>query len=277
MYKRFVDKVFDELAIPRSFMPRPRRIMEDELDFMEDKLDLGSPRQPPRQVRASFVSCNRPSAAIEAITGPDPVGTIQAANTRAIELLDFVIDEPQDAHKKIVAGAAPAFPTISPAVTRALECRFQMNANNRNIWTRRGSGTVDVLIRRFRGARQILADGWMRYVCLGRPTINFTLGGKTCAGVGCDAGTRARSCGGISQIVLCEPWWSDDLGIDKLDAQARTLLHEAIHIYFEFINDTGNLANAHCYDQFVFNLNWLDVPERVKSRCPKRGSCSEPA
>jgi hypothetical protein len=237
-------------------------------DSCLDELESGSDRPPVRPVRANFVSCNRPNAAITAITGPNPVGTIQAANTRAIALLDRVIDELQFTRNRIVAGAASGWPTISDVVGQALERRFHLNANNRNIWTRRGEGTVDVLIRRILGARQILADGSMRYVCLGRPTVNFTIGGKTCAGEGCVGRTRAVSCGGISQIVLCEPWWRDDLGIAKLDAQARTLLHECFHIYFGFIGDKGNLANAHCYDEFVLDLNGLAVPAKLVGRCP---------
>src|SRR5215218_5463817 len=71
---------------------RATSIPEGELDF---ETDFGSPQQPARQVRANFVSCNGPSAAIASITGPDPVGTIQAANTRAIELLDHAINELQ--------------------------------------------------------------------------------------------------------------------------------------------------------------------------------------
>jgi hypothetical protein len=91
-------------SIPRSFVPKPQRIREDELES-------GSARPPVRPVRANFVSCNRPSDATRAITGPDPVGTIQAANTRAIALLDHVIDELQFTRNRIVA--ASGWPTIS--------------------------------------------------------------------------------------------------------------------------------------------------------------------
>jgi hypothetical protein len=247
MYKRFVDEVFDELAIPRSFMFRPRRIMEDELDFMEDKLDFGSPRQPPRRVRAKFVSCNRPSAAIEVITRPDPVGTIQAANTCAIKLLDYVINELQATRKKIVAGAAPAS-TVADEVNVALDERFHMDANDRNIWTGRGRRSVYVLIRRLRGARQILADGWMKYTCVGGP--DFPLGNCRASCTPPKGLIRhAVTCPGHSRIVLCAPWWSD-----HPDGQAGTLLHEALHIYFGSIGDTGIFANAHIYEQFVRDL-----------------------
>jgi hypothetical protein len=191
--KPFVDEVFDELAIPRSFMPRPRRIMEDELDFMEDKLDFGSPRQPPRRVRASFVSCNRPSAAIAAITGPDPVGTIQAANTCAIELLDYVIRDLQDKRDKIRAGATTTETVEDLPARDALQRRFRMDADDRNIWTRSGARSVRTLIRRFQGARQILADGWMKYTCLGAAapaTVTISRGGEPCTVL---AANRVRS------------------------------------------------------------------------------------
>lgn len=216
-----------------------------------------------RRVNPNFVSCNPPSAAIAAITGPDPAGTITAANARAIELLGNVIDELQATRNNIVAGAEPSFPTISDGVAQALQDRFHMDASDRNIWTRRGEGTVDVLIRRFRGARQILADGAMRYQCLGGAAINFTFGGATCAGPGCTGDVRAVSCEGVSQLILCAPFWSDGA-----DDQASTLMHECFHIYFGFIGDTGNLTNAHCYEQFVSDFNGVAVPGIFAGSCP---------
>lgn len=242
-----------------------------ELEF-EGELSFGSPLRTPRKVNPKFVSCNPPSAAVKAITGADPVGTIQKANTRAIKLLDKAINQLQDTRKKIVGGAAASSPTISTTVSNGLKNRFKMNPGNRAIWTGQGSGTVDVLIRRLRGSRQILADGWMKYTCLGKPapaTVTVHRGGRSCTVEGC-AGERAFTCGGNSHIVLCKPWWEEDLGVNKLDAQATTLLHECFHIYFGFIGDQeqGNHANAHCYAQFVLNLNGLPVPTDFVSSCP---------
>jgi len=216
-----------------------------------------------RRVNPNFVSCNPPSAAIAAITGADPVGVITAANERAIELLDNVIDELQTTRNSIVAGADAAFPTVSDGVALALANRFHMDANDRDIWTRRGAGTVDALIRRFRGSRQILNDGAMRYQCLGGAAVNFTFGGINCAGPGCGAQTRAVSCEGVSLLVLCAPFYGD-----SADDQAATLMHECFHIYFGVIGDTGNLANAHCYDQFVSDLSGTAINPLFVGSCP---------
>lgn len=260
-----------EKALLDACTPSTERVQNRGEVYEFETLELESASMPTvRPVNAKFVSCYPPSNAIAAITGRDPVGTIQKANTRAIELLDNVIKQLKTTRKKIVAGAKPTAPTVSNLMRQALQHRFRMNVNDRNIWIRSGSGSIDVLIRRFQGARQILADGWMRYVCLGRANVNFTLGGKTCAGQGCTGNTRAVSCGGISQIVLCVPWWRDPAGDNqaRLNNQAKTLLHECLHIYFEFIGDTGNLANAHCYDHFVLDLNSLPIPaDRIHS-CP---------
>lgn len=240
-----------------------------EFETLELESPVSSTRPLTRPVNAKFVSCHPPSDDIAAITGRDPVGTIQKANTRAIELLDNVINQLKTTRKKIVAGAKPASPTIPNAMAQALQHRFRMNANDRNIWIRSGSGSVDVLIRRFQGARQILADGWMKYTCLGRTTVNLT-GCTVNEGNGCTGNTRAVSCGGHSRIVLCAPWWRDPVGNvqARLNNQAKTLLHECLHIYFEFIGDTGNLANAHCYDHFVLDLNNLPIPADRLNSCP---------
>jgi hypothetical protein len=216
-----------------------------------------------RPVRTNFVDCNRPSAATAAITGPDPVGTIRRANVRAIEMLDAAILQLRSTRQRIVTGGAVGFPTISDALGQALQNRFGLDPNSRAIWTSTGARSVHILIRRMLGSRQILADGWMRYTCLGGPTV--TLG--ACSGDGCKGRTRAVSCGGHSRIVLCAPWWTEDLGINKLDAQAKTLLHECFHIYFAFIGDSGRFANAHCYDQLVFDLNGLTVPAGFVGSC----------
>jgi hypothetical protein len=234
-----------------------------EMEGAERELSFGSPLRAPRKINPAFVSCNPPSAAIKAITGADPVATIQKANTRAIEMLDKVVKQLQDTRKKIIAGAAATAPTVPLVVEKALKDHFHLTASNRNIWTKQGSGTVDLIIRRFQGARQILADGWMKYTCLGPPTL--ALGNCTGNG-GCPTdrpGRRAVSCGGHSRIVLCRAWWSD-----SLDEQAATLLHECLHIYFSFIRDSGNIANAHCYEHFVLKLNGIAVAAIFAPACP---------
>lgn len=233
------------------------RIMNQEVGF-------NSPNRRPRKVRANFVSCNRPRGRVKAITGSDPVGRIRMANTRAIELLDAAIIKLQDMRKKIVDGATPAI--VPDNMRKALTRRFHMNANNRKIWIKKGGGrTVDTLIRRLRGSRQILADGWMKYTCLGkRFNATITRGGESCTFKdGCDEGTDAMTCGAISKIVLCKPFWRQ-----STDENAGTLLHEGFHIYFGFIGDEGNFVNAHCYEQFVFDLNSLAVPAGFRENCP---------
>jgi hypothetical protein len=152
---------------------------------------------------------------------------------------------------------------VSRRITIALRRRFGLDARDRGTWTGSGARSADVLIRRLRGARQILADGWMKYTCIGAASV--TLG--KCRGYGCPPdrpNRRAVSCGGHSRIVLCRAWWSD-----SLDDQAATLLHENFHIYFGFINDAGNFANAHCYEHLVLDLNGLAPQAGFAAACPR--------
>jgi hypothetical protein len=257
-----LDSLVEASIAELSDSPALRRLLGFEpWRAFEAGPDFGSPNTTPRSVRANFVSCHPPSSAIKAITGPDPVGVIQAANTRAIELLDYVIRDLQGKRDKIRAGAATAA-TVEDIPTReALRTRFRMNADDRSIWTGSGARTVLTLIRRFRGARQILADGWMKYTCVGG--ASFPLG--NCGRLSCGDGDFAWTCPGHSRIVLCRSFWDDDP-----DGQAGTLLHEAVHIYFGFIGDQeqGNFTNAHCYEQFVLDMNWLDVPVALVGSCP---------
>ncbi len=46
--------------------------------------------------------------------------------------------------------------------------------------------------------------------------------------------------------------------------QAGTLIREGFHIYFPHIVDTGNLANAECYEQFIEDLDNV----RIGEGCP---------
>lgn len=278
MYRSFDDDFYDDLiddfirgVAPVS--PRPRAWMEDNFDAMEDAFDFGSPTQAARRVRPDLVSCNRPSAAVAVITGPNPTARIQAANTRAITLLDRVITTMEQARRRIIGGRAPVT-AVDPELRTALRTRFGMDADNRALWSGSGSRSALVLIRRFRGARQILADGWMAYTCLGAAapaTVTVNRGGTPCTVEGC-AGEVAFTCGGNSRIVLCRPFWRDARNrIQDLDFQASTLLHECFHIYFEGVirdRQAANIGNAHCYEQFVLDLNFLPVPAEFKAACP---------
>ena len=115
-------------SIPGSFLTRPRRIMEDAFEGWEAP-DFGSPLRTARKVNPKFVSCNPPSAAIEAITGPDPAGVIQAANTRAIALLDYVIRDLQDKRDQIRSGATTTDVVEDLPTRELLRTRFHMNAD----------------------------------------------------------------------------------------------------------------------------------------------------
>lgn len=259
----FEAEPFDLPLLGRVGKPCGCRNCRSEQDEFESSWRLGIPEDDaPRSVRANFVSCNTASAAVAAITGPDPVGRIDRAAKRAVELLDNAINELRTTRNRIVAGAVAGFPTISDRTGQVIQSRFHIDPNNRSIWTGTGARSVHILIRRLMGARQILADGWMKYTCLGPAQV--TLG--ACTGPGCPADRPARravSCGGHSRIVLCRAWWSD-----TLNDQAATLLHESFHIYFGFIGDSGNFGNAHCYEHLVLDLNGLAPQAGFEAACP---------
>lgn len=234
-----------------------RQLLAHELTHVVQQHSTSEKLQ--HKVRSNYVSCHSPTPAIAAITGTNPVATIAAADKRAIELLDTVIEELEGARNDILNGEEIAWPTIADVVALGLRNRFKMNPDSRRVWTGRGAGTVYVLIKRYKAVRKILGGGWIRYTCLAPAKITTS----TCTGPACQGGTRAVSCENLYRIFLCRPWWSD-----PADEQATTLLHEGFHIYFGFIGDTGNLGNAHCYEQFVYDLNGLTVPAGYVGICP---------
>jgi hypothetical protein len=237
----------------------------------ESEVGFDSPTRAPRQVPAAHVSCNNPSAAIAAITGPDPVGVIRRANRRGIEMLDRAIVQLQNVRNRIRGGAAPTAPLVPDAMRQSFRRRFGMNTGDRALWTSTGARSILTVIRRLRGARQIMADGWMRYTCLAPAapaTVTLGSGANSCTVLGCE-GEVAFTCGGISRIALCRPFWRDDANnVRDVDFQASTLFHECFHIYFGFIGDDGNFTNAHCYEHLVLELNGLPVPADFDGMCP---------
>ncbi len=229
-----------------------RKLLAHELTHVVQQTQMSSiqkkERLLQRMVKPGFVSCrNYPPShpVMQAIGTTDPVKEIEDANARAIELLDTVIDELEGTRNDILEGATIGWPTISDATALALSNRFRIDPDSRRVWTGKGTGTVDVLIKRFRAVRKILNGGWIYYKCLGDLT--------DC----CDPGTWACASEGVYQIELCRPWWDSS----SLDEQAGTLLHESCHIYFGFIDDVGHLGNANCYEQFVYDINDFTIED----------------
>ena len=206
-----------------------------------------------RRVQASRVSCRNAvpgSSILTQIGTNDPVGVIQAADAAAITMLDTVIDTLVTNRDAIRGGAPVAWPTIGDATARALRDRLGLDPNDRTIWTGNGARTVNTVIRRFQAARRLLVSGGLRYRCLGSTTTSSNPG---CTGPDCSAGDDASTCSPSTLISLCAGFWA----YNNATMQGLTLLHEALHIYFGFIGDSGHFANAGCYDQFVADLHGI--------------------
>jgi len=83
------------------------------------------------------------------------------------------------------------------------------------------------------------------------------------SGQGC-AGEWAFAFDGENEMFLCKPWWQA-----SADNKATTLMHEAIRVVYAVVNDSGaKLKNAHCYEQYLADINGVSVPKAF------RGSCS---
>jgi hypothetical protein len=205
-----------------------------------------------RRVRPERVTCRnaRPGSAILNRTGTnDPVGELQTADTRGMELLDATIATLTHGRTAVLRGAVPAWPTIGDVTAVALRDRLGLDPEDPAVWTGTGARTVNTVIRRFQGARRHLVEGWLRYQCIGSPSVSSHAG---CNGPDCDGNTWASTCPPSNRVVLCEPFWNS-----TNDERALTLLHEAMHIFFDAVGDTGRFGNAGCYEQLVADLHGL--------------------
>ena len=206
-----------------------------------------------RAVNDRRVSCHRYPRTypiFRAIGTDDPVGVIRAADTRAIELLDNVINTLTTIRASVQGGAAPARPLISDALAQSMRTRLRMNATDRNVWTGRGPGTAELIIRWYTNTRRLLAGGSLWYTCISSE---------------CDPGTDAWVFVGRRRIYLCRRFWRNM----NNDERALTLIHEATHIYYGTEDFGGGPGSAWCLEQFVSDIMGLGInPGRCRAPAP---------
>jgi hypothetical protein len=190
-----------------------------------------------------------------------PIDLITAAETRAIEVLDNAISELDFTRQQIVGGAPVGFPTVSDSLGQAIRL-LAGNPDSDNFWKRTGLGTADLILRRLRAFRGIIASGNMFYVCLGRASGSIGV----CAGTICGADGRAAnaaSCAGAFQTHFCNSFWEE-----SDESKAETIIHEISHNFAFFIQDSGREGNAGCYSRFAQVAAGVDASFQRADLCP---------
>jgi len=213
-----------------------------------------------RAVPAGNVDCHPPTAAAIPVVGVNPLGTVRAADSRAIGLLTSARDELEFTRDRILAGAAVAWPTIGDRTAEGLRRIMRLDPDDPAVWTGVGPGTVHILIRRLEIVRNLLQSGTIQYHC--RSSVAGACG-FGCGAPCCPGATRASSCFAIFHNFLCDTWWGS-----PARARTYTTMHEPFHMSFNFIGDTGRFGNAHCYSRFAFWLNGEDGPADRHIQCP---------
>jgi hypothetical protein len=224
-----------------------------------------------RAVRS--VSCHNPTGRVREIVGNDPLATVQAADARAIELLDNAIEALASTQAQIRGGepAAAGWPTISDRLGMALRDWFGVTPEDPELWTSsrhvtvRGVPTIALLLFRLRRVREVLAAGGVRYRCLDRPPCPpMSKPNEVVIGAVAFADSQEY------RIYLCEGFWR----FDSRDERALTLVHEAFHIYFDAPLHAGrNMWNPFCIEIFVAEAGGVPIPEGYERCCAPGGSC----
>lgn len=238
-----------------------RRLIAHELahTIQQGQNDQGeNSRAVQRKVVTSKVDCRSPSKKQQKTVGKDPVGTIASADARAIKMIDLVISVLEGGRQRIIGGAPIAWPTLSDAVAVGLKKRFGLDYNDKAVWTGTGAGTVFKIIARYKAVKTLLESGKLHYICLAPKKIKRSY----YSGEGC-AGEWAFAFDGENEMFLCKPWWQA-----SADNKATTLMHEAIHVVYAGVGDDGaKLKNAHCYEQYLADINGVSVPKAFKGSC----------
>ncbi len=217
------------------------------------------------QRAVGYVGCRNATGRVREIVRDDPVGTVQAADARAIALLDRTIADLAYTRTQIRDGEPVAWPTIQDSVAAGLRDRFGLDPENREIWTtgrrhtRAGDPSIRLLLMRLRGARRLLAGGNIRYECLTSPPCP-RMSGPDEVVLGADA---FGECYG-NTITLCEGFWRAERSVND---RARMLIHEAFHLFFCGTDAGRNMWNAHCIDQFIADVHGITIQEDYEGAC----------
>jgi len=118
---------------------------------------------------------------------------------------------------------------------------------------------------RLEAAAKLLKDNWIKYYCSCRPFY----------GPICTENVFACSWQAYGRICLSGGFWQAWAAGDRI-ATGSTLLHEVLHLYFEFLQHerVWPIAVIQCYEQFVLRFNNLPVGGDVTGFCSiKAGAC----
>jgi len=221
-----------------------RRLLAHELAHVVQ--DGAGPPVVRRLVHERNVSCRRTGlhhgVPGGVIAGADAVATIQAADQRAIELVSRA--EAMLFIQRLTAGT-PLY-TPDADFDAGLMNRFGLAVTNPA-----DEATIAIIERELAAIRRFLQSGYVRYIC---------------RDAGC-SGEWAAAIPGERVIRLCNPFWNTT----SVNQQGATIMHEALHLWWDQINDQGSrpLHNAHCFEQFA-----LDVAGATADILPEFvGSC----
>jgi hypothetical protein len=177
------------------------------------------------------------------ISGPDAIATIRTAEERAIEMAVRVENLLFLQRLTFGTGAYTAVPNFDAALMNRFGLSLANPGDHR--W-------IEILEREFATVVNFLESGYIRY---------------TCRGADCSADEDAYIFTPGRRIYFCNLFWNEP----SLNLRGSTLLHEAIHLWWDQIEDRGHLPihNAHCFEQFALDLAGAtaEIPADLAGAC----------
>ena len=177
------------------------------------------------------------------LSGSQAFDIINQANSLAIELI-------RQAESTLFVLPSIEPDSANPTTVAALQNRFGLG-----ITDPADLQFIPKLEFEYKQVKDYLDGGYTFYICRDPGCTSPLTDAFTLLG-----GTDVEN----HTIHLCSAFWNTDAS-----DQAATILHEAFHIHWDQVHDRGSpqVHNAHCFEQFAFDLKGIPINSQLADAC----------
>jgi hypothetical protein len=213
----------------------------------------------------------------------DPVAALEMIVQHAVEMLTDTIDE-LNRIQQAVASRPPdqardqiGWPLVGDRFGQSLAQRMNIKVEDPNSWRGDGPGKVGLVKRWLTNIRDMFGKGGLMYTCIDTSAdCTDTVWAWVPTAAHPDVIAKGKS--ELFHIHLCTHFWVPRKAqpprfpavtpTEHFEYQARVLIHEGSHIYYNTADKRGTGPGvAECISQFVAETNNSPVDPKFVKRC----------